>query len=280
MDRVSTSFETSHSAYLLRLANGTQPRYGLEGLPAWLAFLDPHNTIAVGAANVAYLVICAVLTILIKARGSGFKAEGMMKALMLVYNAVCMLLAGYVAVGILYVKATGDPGTFACNKMDLVTAQGRWLAHFIWVYYAQKYWEYLDTWIFILKASWRQVSFLHVYHHISITVVSAIFLRYDINGDCYLAAFANGLIHVFMYSHYFASVLKINTWWRKHLTTMQLVQFMTVFVQACLMFARGPECGYPDWTKVVMIAYQSSMLVLFAQFFVQSYGSKGKKKAQ
>jgi len=281
MERIPKSFETSHAAYLERLADGTQPRYGLEGLPTWLSFLDPDNTTAIVAANVGYLIICALLALLVTARGSGFKAEGMMKGLMLVYNAMCVLLAGYVAVGMVYVKATGDPGTFVCNKMDLVTEQGKWLTHFMWVFYAQKYWEFLDTWIFILKASWRQVSFLHVYHHMSITIMVAIFLRYDSNGDCCLAAVANGLIHVFMYSHYFASVLKINTWWRKHLTTMQLAQFTSIFTQACMMLAKGPGCGYPDWTKVLMVAYQSSMLVLFGNFFMQSYvkkDSKGKDK--
>ena len=42
------------------------------------------------------------------------------------------------------------------------------------------------------------------------------------------------------------------------------------------MWFSGPECGYPDWTKAMMIAYQTSMLVLFGQFFAASYGG-GKK---
>ena len=64
--------------------------------------------------------------------------------------------------------------------------------------------------------------------------------------------------------------------WRKHLTTGQLIQFLTIFTQAFLMWFSGPECGYPDWTKAMMIAYQTSMLVLFGQFFAASYGG-GKK---
>ena len=40
----------------------------------------------------------------------------------------------------------------------------------------RRYFELLDTFFFILKQSWRQVSFLHVYHHVSIPAVTAIFL--------------------------------------------------------------------------------------------------------
>ena len=110
--------------------------------------------------------------------------------------------------------------------------------------------------------------------------MTAIFLRHDVNGDCCLAALANGFIHVLMYSHYFLSTFGLRTWWRRHLTTLQLIQFVTVFAQARLMWARGPECGYPDWTKALMLLYQVSMLALFGNFFVHAYsGSKSKGKA-
>lgn len=77
------------------------------------------------------------------------------------------------------------------------------------------------------------------------------------------------------WSQYFLSALKIRTWWRKHLTTIQLVQFATVFSQATLMWGSGPACGYPDFLKATMLAYQASMMALFGQFFLASYGAKG-----
>ena len=88
---------------------------------------------------------------------------------------------------------------------------------------AQKYFELLDTFIFILRQKWRQVSFLHVYHHSSITMVTAAFLCFDINGDCVVtAAVLNSFVHVLMYSHYFLASFGVNTWWKSHLTKLQL----------------------------------------------------------
>ena len=155
------------------------------------------------------------------------------------------------------------------------------------VYYAQKFLEFGDTMLFVLRMRFRQLTGLHVYHHVSITVVTALFLRYDVAGDSYLAALANSCVHVLMYSHYRLSAFGVDTWWRKQLTTLQLVQFLGVMAQSLLAAARGPACGFPAWLKALMVIYQVSMLALFGAFFVSSYlggqrkrrEAKGKPKA-
>ena len=227
------------------------------------------------AANGVYLIVIFLLVGYVKRNGAF--SDGIMKPFMLFYNLACVALAGAVVFGVVRYKLAKlgtVHGRFVCNPPDLGTAEGETVAWFIWLYYAQKYWEYLDTVIFAMRGSFRQLSFLHVYHHVSITLVTSAFLRHDVNGDCYAAALANSLIHVFMYSHYFLSAIGVQTWWRKSLTSMQLVQFLTIFIQAGLMWSYGPDCGYPDWTKALMLGYQLSMLVLFAQFFAASYGGK------
>ena len=149
------------------------------------------------------------------------------------------------------------------------------------VYYAQKFLEFGDTMLFVLRMRFRQLTGLHVYHHVSITVVTALFLRYDVAGDSYLAALANSCVHVLMYSHYLLSAFGVETWWRKQLTTLQLVQFLLVMAQSVLAAARGPTCGFPHWLKALMVTYQLTMLALFGAFFVSSYlGHKSKKGAK
>lgn len=59
--------------------------------------------------------------------------------------------------------------------------------------------------------------------------------------------------------------------WRQCLTTLQLAQFVAISLQSYLAYARGAECGAPDWAKVVMMLYMGSMLVLFGNFFLQRY---------
>lgn len=271
MERLSASWDASGKVYEERLAKGLLPRFGLDSLPSVLQFLDPHNLPAIVAANAVYLLVVFVIVRLVKSNGS--MSDSIMKPFMLFYNASCVVLAGAVVFGIVRYKLTVRLGTFACNEPDLGTPSGETLAWFIWLYYAQKYYEYLDTIIFALRGSLRQLSFLHVYHHVSITFVTSAFLRHDVNGDCYAAALANSFIHVLMYSHYFCSAVGIKTPWRKQLTSGQLVQFLTIFIQAWIMWFSGPACGYPDWTKAMMIAYQTSMFALFGQFFASQYGS-------
>ena len=154
-------------------------------------------------------------------------------------------------------------------------------AHILRVYYAQKFLEYGDTLFFILRTRFRQLTVLHVYHHVSITLVTAAFLRYDVNGDCYLAALANSFVHVLMYSHYLLSAFGVDAWWKRHLTALQLVQFTAVMAQSVLAALRGPACGFPEWLKVIMVAYQLTMLGLFGAFFVSSYlGGRRKRLAK
>lgn len=51
--------------------------------------------------------------------------------------------------------------------------------------------------------------------------------------------------------------------------------------QSLLALWRGDACGLAFWLKVLMVAYQTSMLALFGAFFVDAYSrrrSKGKGK--
>jgi elongation of very long chain fatty acids protein 4 len=44
------------------------------------------------------------------------------------------------------------------------------------MFYYQKFYEFVDTFIFMMRNSYRQVTFLHVYHHSSITIVVAMYV--------------------------------------------------------------------------------------------------------
>merc|ERR1740121_2778641 len=145
------------------------------------------------------------------------------------------------------------------------------LAHVFWVFYAQKFWEFFDTWFFILRKSFRQVTFLHIFHHASINIVVGLILPFEFNGDMYLPILLNALVHVLMYSHYLVSALGLSTPWKPYLTSMQLLQFCTIAVQSAVSLSRGDSCGGPYFGKIAMVAYMGSMLVLFGNFFYHSY---------
>lgn len=108
------------------------------------------------------------------------------------------------------------------------------MAFAFWFFFAQKFWEFLDTWFFILKKNFRQVTFLHVYHHSSITFVVGLVVPYSFSGDFYLPILLNSIVHVIMYSYYLLMVLKVKFPWKNLITILQLVQFCIIMTQNIL----------------------------------------------
>lgn len=194
--------------------------------------------------------------------------------IMKVYNLSCVLAASssaYGMIGYLYfygLKFGGNPQ----GTSD--TAEGKaWIQWAVYMFYYQKFWEFIDTFIFLMRNSYRQVSFLHVYHHSSITIVVAMYAHFDTSGDVYLPVMLNSIVHVIMYGYYFcgAAGFKFQLALRPHITKMQLTQFLIIASQAFMVWSHGPDVGYPDFMKLIMIIYMGSMLYLFGKFFVASY---------
>jgi len=226
--------------------------------------------------NVFYLAFTFMLYRVMKARSEPLRCRPF-KSILLVYNFICVLLAGYVVWGIGAKLLSSSPYKFVCNKTVMpgsaedVNNDAAFMAHIFWVFYAQKFWEFLDTWFFIMRKSFRQVTFLHVFHHCSIDLVVGLILPFEFNGDMYLPIFLNAFVHVLMYSHYLVSALGLSTPWKPYLTSMQLLQFVTIATQSTISLSRGDSCGGPYFGKLLMVAYMGSMLILFGNFFLRSY---------
>ena len=73
------------------------------------------------------------------------------------------------------------------------------------VYWFTKYWEWLDTAFMMLRGRGRQLSFLHIYHHSAMVLLS----DYGANVSPWPAMGfplgLNSLVHVFVYAYYAAS---------------------------------------------------------------------------
>eukprot|EP01147_Barroeca_monosierra_P004170 gene4170-6517_t len=258
-ERFLSSFRTASEAFQHKFENGhLEPHLGLN-----FPFLI--------GGNIFYFVMLAVLYLIMRNR-----KPFMLTNFMRLYNLSCVVLAGSVCYGVIdnYIRYgtiyyVGNP-----DRLDARTDGGRHLLWYIWLYYIQKYWEFLDSFIFILRHKWNQLSFLHVYHHSSITIITCLFIVWSGSGDVVLGSFINSFIHVLMYSHYFLSTFKIQMWWKPYLTQMQLIQFVMVTIQALLSFMLDDQLGWPYFLRWVMLFYTISMIILFSRFYVQSYLSK------
>ncbi|PWA33546.1 hypothetical protein CCH79_00007447, partial [Gambusia affinis] len=133
--------------------------------------------------------------------------------------------------------------------------------------------EYLDTVFFILRKKFNQVTFLHVYHHCTMFTLWWIGIKWVAGGQSFFGAHMNALIHVLMYLYYgLASCgpkIQKYLWWKKYLTIIQMVQFhVTIGHTALSLYV---NCDFPHWMHYSLICYAITFIVLFGNFYYQTY---------
>ena len=86
-----------------------------------------------------------------------------------------------------------------CNNFD---SENPPIASLLWLFYISKIWDFWDTIFIVLGKKWRQLSFLHVYHHTTIFLFYWLNSQINYDGDIYLTIVLNGFIHTVMYTYY------------------------------------------------------------------------------
>jgi len=210
-------------------------------------------------AGVFYLLSIVVLKEFMQSREK-YTLAGFMR----LYNAAQVVLCAYMIYGFAR-ESFAFPNVFGINS-DF-TAGTEW---FVFVHYASKYLDFFDTWIMILKKNYRQLSFLHVYHHASILLVWGGLLNLGQgNGTAYFGAAINSVIHLIMYSHYLYTSFGLVNPFKKFITQAQLIQFGLCLLHAVLAVAFEEKLNARlAW---VQFAYHISMLVLFLNFYEKTY---------
>ena len=244
----------------MRVADGTQP-----SVPFINVFDVKTNNLLIFSMNFIYIVVTGAIFLYMKRRSKGFR----LRWLLCVYDALNVVLAAYISLQALKYKL-GHSGLLLCNPIS-IDAEGYNIARVFVLFYMQKYLEFFDTWFFLLRKSSRQVTFLHLFHHSSITIVVGSILPFDYNGDMYLPIMLNSANHMLVYLHYLLATLGLNSWWAPYITSLQLAQFIIIFGQSLLSYRVGPTCGSPDFAKILIIVYMGSMVALFGNFFLQRY---------
>lgn len=243
------------------------------------------------AIALTYLAFVLIMTPIMKATAppksseeSAPKAgtkESILYALSFGYNIVQVMLCSYMTIHALVLASRNNYSFWPCNA---ASPNAPPMGELLWMFYMSKVLDFMDTFFIIVKRSWKQLSFLHVYHHFTIFLFYWLNLRSNYDGDIYLTIVLNGFIHSIMYTYYFVSLHTKNIWWKSYLTGCQMVQFTIMMVQACMILFKG--CGTMPPPRVVHMYfyYIGSLLFLFANFFIKSYltgdKSKGKKGAK
>lgn len=110
-----------------------------------------------------------------------------------------------------------------------------------YIYYISKFYELFDTVLTLSKGSRLPHTFLHVFHH-SVVVFMAwwwLELRQTLQWG---GLIFNTFVHVVMYFYYALKVLQIPTPWKRWITTLQVVQFVSSmgFFAGTMYYMHGP----------------------------------------
>merc|ERR1711871_1838034 len=190
---------------------------------------------------------------------------------MLTYNLYQVVLNAWCVVGLVWEAFKHEnPFHFRVEESSFK------LTYLIWVHYNNKFIELLDTTFMVFNKKKKQVSFLHVYHHVLIMWSWWAVCVWGCGGLAWFSAMMNSLIHVIMYGYYLLAALKLPCPWKKSITQMQLGQFVLCMSSAIYAMFQGI---YPFYLSCLNIWVMMNMLVLFWQFFKQAYaGKKGPAK--
>ncbi|KAI9994042.1 hypothetical protein PInf_016601 [Phytophthora infestans] len=132
------------------------------------------------------------------------------------------------------------------------------MGNVLYFFYLSKMLDLCNTVFIVVGKKWRQLSFLHVYHHLSVLIIYYIVFRVAQDGDSYASVVLNGFVHTIMYTYYFVSAHTRDIWWKRYLTMIQLIQFVTMNVQGYFMYSR--RCpGMPPMIPLIYLVYVQSL---------------------
>jgi elongation of very long chain fatty acids protein 4 len=190
------------------------------------------------------------------------------------YNVVQIMLCSYMSIEAGVRAYAAGYTILPCVPFDQVNAP---ISFILYVFYISKVLDFMDTFFIIAEKRWKQLSFLHVYHHTSIFLFYWLNVHVGYDGDIYLTILLNGLIHTLMYTYYFITLHTKDVWWKSALTMGQMIQFLLMNAQAGYMLYFGCN-SFPRNILIAYAVYIFSLLLLFANFFIISYMTGGKKE--
>mmetsp|Transcript_37864 Transcript_37864/g.45652 ORF Transcript_37864/g.45652 Transcript_37864/m.45652 type:complete len:299 (+) Transcript_37864:253-1149(+) len=179
-----------------------------------------------------------------------------------VFNTLCIVY---------FVKEWRDNNMSIWGNRTDFGPKGFGMAQLIYLHYNNKYIELLDTTFMVLRKKFNQMSFLHMYHHVLLVWAWFITVRLDPGGDAYFGAGVNTFVHIVMYSYYFLSALKINCFWKKYITQLQLTQFVACGCNSIYCWYAG---NHHPVLPYIELWVMTTMFYLFSQFYRNAYKKK------
>jgi elongation of very long chain fatty acids protein 4 len=209
-----------------------------------------------------------------------------LKPVIIVYNFIMVAVSAYMSVEF-FLTAFHMGYSYGCQGVDWQYSTdplSMRLVNISWLFFLSKIIELADTVFFILRKKDNQVTFLHVYHHATMIANWWMAAKYIPVGQSFFVGMVNSFIHALMYLYYGLAAIGPHMqkylWWKKHMTTMQLIQFIAIISHTAYNKFLRPDCDYPFLYNSIVFYYTISMVVLFSDFYYRTYVRSGRKKTE
>ncbi|XP_072940462.1 very long chain fatty acid elongase 7-like [Epargyreus clarus] len=172
--------------------------------------------------------------------------------------------------------------SWKCQPVDFSRSpEAMRIARGVYIYFLAKMSELLDTVFFVIRKKERQITFLHMYHHTVMPMISWGATKYYPGGHGTLIGVINSFVHIIMYTYYMLAAMgpqyQKMMFWKRHITTLQMLQFCIAFLHSSqLLFY---DCGYPRWSVVFTLPNSIFFYYLFYDFYYKAYGKPEDRKA-
>lgn len=140
------------------------------------------------------------------------------------------------------------------------------------IFYVSKYYEFLDTWILVLKG--KSASFLQVYHHAGIVICMYIGVASQ-SAWLLFVVLLNSVIHTLMYTYFFIKTVAphVEIKSARYLTMAQIGQFLTGIFSTLGVLWMGDRCDTQSsrFGLACLTTYGFGLIALFVAFANRKY---------
>lgn len=197
-----------------------------------------------------------------------------LEKVMIAYNIIQMVMNLYLLRRALFDVVLSPNFNFILTK-DVDESDE--LMIYVYYYFLNKLVDLMDTIFMVLRKKNSQITFLHLYHHTMIALVSWVFVAYAAASFCAFFGAINTFVHVIMYFYYLLTAAKPeykkSVWWKRHITQMQLGQFIIVTLHATANVLQ-PSSIFPKALVGFIVPQGIIMFFLFWDFYKKAYNKK------
>lgn len=198
-----------------------------------------------------------------------------LRKVLIFYNSIQIVLNLYILYECI-IAYLGSPNVICIDIIEDTMLDIR--RHYMYL----KMLDCLETVFFVLRKSYRQISFLHLYHHSVILFGAWCGNKFFWGDSVLIIPLLNSFVHAVMFVYYLLTILdpewKKNLLMKKSITIIQIVQLNMMWIYFSLTLLI-PNCDGKLHTAVsfLWISNNIYMVTLFLSFYVKTYMNHNNK---